>query len=812
MTANTNTTTPPPDSNPIASGLQQDISNADFDVNILDDALINPTIDLNFPLPIDKETYIDGPNNVKTLHESFNILHSAFRFFTGSENYDKIYSNNEYRYFMNKHSDKFKKTFKDHINNQLEKDDKKLDEIIYNLINQELNMKLIKASDFKKRFQEVKEYMVKYYKQNNEINLPTFASHQFVRSAYVTVMTIMNKLFPKGVWVSNNDLSNLYKKYLKNPMSIIWTPSHQSHLDYIILHLICVRFSMAIPTVIAGENLNVTIVGNLLKNLGAIFIPRSFNNELYTERNLNNVIEFILVNKIPFEVFIEGTRSRDGKLLLPKYGIIKSLVSIYLKQRNEEHKLNFDMLFQPVAVTYERVYENDQFLKELKGDDKTQENLFGILGVATSAFYHKEDKIIYDKQGFNDNSKRTLTGKIFVKLGESFTLSEFINNDDVKDEKEVNLKKLSFKILHEVNRNSFIPEISIIGLALQAYNYFSQKSLFTIDEMLPILKIVVKELLRENESSNTNKIILQDLLEFSDDDLISVIKFEIVSFFRYIKVNDKLNLIKIESPIELLYYKNLTIHLIIQRCIIMYILLLLDNDINCNKIIVGKLFYVITSFLKNEFLFDYDENPKNDLNYILNDLVDIGVITKETNDQNIDSYKIVDQQYVKLFANLAQPFMESYIVLISNILEMTHNLSNSYAASRQQRQHSKIVLDDDELKYPTTKGLLKYIIDQSKKKSQFQSLESINKQYLVSDLYYLNNLNLIKIFKNKAKTKAFVQILNPKDLGILNEFLKQLLHLNDQKSFLTNEIKLNYIIDITNKNKNRDSSVISSKL
>ncbi|KAI5952530.1 hypothetical protein KGF54_003397 [Candida jiufengensis] len=795
--------------NPLATGLQQDISNADFDINILHDPFINPNVDLKFPLPIDKETYIDGPNNVKTLHESFNILHSAFRFFTGGEKYDKIYSNNEYRYFMNKHSDKFRHTFKKHMDDQLEKDDKKLDEIIYNLINQELNMKLIKPQDFKKRFEEVKEFMVKFYKQNNDTNLPTFPSHQFVRSAYVTVMTIMRKLFPKGVWVSNDDLSNLYKKYLKDPMSIIWTPSHQSHLDYIILHLICVRFQMAIPTVIAGENLNVAIVGNLLKSLGAIFIPRSFNNELYTERNLNNVIEFILVNKIPFEVFIEGTRSRDGKLLLPKYGILKSLVSIYLKQRNEEHKPNFDMLFQPVSVTYERVYENDQFLKELKGDDKTQESLFGILGVATSAFYHKEDKIIYDKQGFNDNTDRTLTGKIFVKLGESFTLSEFINNDDVKDEKEVNLKKLGFKILQEVNRNSFIPEISIIGLAIQAYNYFSQKSLFTIEEMLPILKIVCQVLLKENDSSATNKIILQDMLNFSDEDLISVVKFEIVSFFRYIKVNDKKNLIKIESPIELLYYKNLTIHLIIHKCIIMYILLLLNNDVNCNKIVIGKLFYIITSFLKNEFLFDYDENSKNDLNYILNDLEEMGLITKEkSTDSDFEYYKIKDEKYVRLFANLAQPFMESYIVLISNILEMTHNLSNRYAASRQQRQHSNLVLDDDELKYPTTKGLLKYIIDQSKKKAQFQSLESINKQYLVSDLYYLNHLNLIKIFKNKAKTKAFVQILNPKDLSILNEFLKQLLNLSQKRDFITNEININYIIDITNKNKDRDSDVL----
>ncbi|KAI5952991.1 hypothetical protein KGF57_004087 [Candida theae] len=830
------------------------ISNSDFDINILQDPLIDPVVDMKFPLPIDKETYIDSPNNVKTLHQSFNLLHSAYRFFTGAQYYDKIYKDVEYKYFMNKHDESFKKKFKDHMDGKLEKDDPKLDEIVYNLINQELNMKLIKASEFKARFKEVKDYMIKYYKAQNEINLPTFASHQFIRSAYVTVMTIMQKLFPKGIWVSNQEMSNLFQKYIQNPMSIIWSPSHQSHLDYVIIHLMSIRFNIATPSVIAGENLNVAIVGNLLKKLGAIFIPRSFNNELYTERNLNNVMEFLLVNNTPFEVFIEGTRSRDGKLLLPKYGILKSLVSIYLKQRNEDHNASFDMLFQPLGVTYERIYENDSFLKELRGDDKTQESLFGIVSVATSAFFPKKDQLIHDKDGYYDNSTRNLTGKIFVKLGQSFTLSEFLASEqqqhrdvEIKSEKDVNLKKLGFKILHEVNRIAFIPEISIIGTALQAYTDYSGKTLFTTSEMIPTMRLVLKLLFRENESSVTNKIILKDMLDASDDELESVIKYCIASFFRFIKVNEKKNLIKIESPIELLYYKNLTIHLIIHKCIAMYLLMLLDGEYSANRRILGKLFYVVTSLLKNEFLFDYDENPRNNLNFILDDLVEQGIISRveprkaiansdtssasfassttsssssssssatlvsdsEDDVPDLPYYKIEDRQYVKTFANLAQPFIESYIVLITNILEMTTNLANNYARAKRQQTHAKIILDDEDLKYPTTKGLLKYIIDQSKKKARFKSLESINKQYLVSDLYYLNNLQLVKIFKNKAKTKAFVQILNPKDLDILNQFLMQLLNLSHgEKSLLVDDVNISYIIDIVDKNFDRDSQQI----
>ena len=78
----------------------------------------------------------------------------------------------------------------------------------------------------------------------------------------------MRKLFPKGIWVSNDDISRLYQQYLKDPMSIIFLPSHQSHLDYIIIHVICIRFQMGTPVVIAGENLNVAVLGGLLQNLG----------------------------------------------------------------------------------------------------------------------------------------------------------------------------------------------------------------------------------------------------------------------------------------------------------------------------------------------------------------------------------------------------------------------------------------------------------------------------------------------------------------------------------------------------------------
>ena len=81
----------------------------------------------------------------------------------------------------------------------------------------------------------------------------------------------------------------------------------------------------------------------------------------------------------------------------------------------------------------------------------------------------------------------------------------------------------------------------------------------------------------------------------------------------------------------------------------MFILNLLNGCTNCNHRVIGKLFYILIGFLKNEFLFDYDENPRNELSFILNDLVDLKVITRtESSEYHHDSlYKIIDHDYVK---------------------------------------------------------------------------------------------------------------------------------------------------------------------
>lgn len=779
-----------------------DISNSDFDVNILQDALTHPNVELTFPLPTDKETYIGLEANEKVAN-LFLILGSFLRTFS-SINFDEIYSNNEYRYSVTKQSARFNKALNDHMIDRLKNTDEKLDEVVYKLIDQELRLNLIKAKDFPTRFKEVKAFMVKYYTAENKKNMPQYGSRNYLRVCYITVMATLRKMFPNGIWCNRAQLSGLYKRYLEDPMSIVFLPNHQSHLDYIIMHLITIRFQMSVPAVIAGENLNVAIFGKFLKNLGAIYIKRSFNNEVYTERNLSNMIEFLLLNKVHLEVFIEGTRSRDGKALVPKYGILKTLANIYLKQRNIDKNASFDMLIQPVSITYERIYEVDGYLDELIGNDKKQESMTVILrnGLGNLLYGVDKDDNLELPTGAYDNSKKSLHGKIFVKLGEGFPLSGFasdpsnliaansVENTDSTLDSPINLKKLAFKVFHEINRVSFIPEVAIIGGSIQTFHYYTGKKIFSIEELLPLMNVLIDAFLKE-ESSESNLRILTDMRNLPTKQMILLVKKLVVKFFRYVKISDfKHNTITINNALELLYYKNLTIHLIIHKCLVSFILLH-THDISQ----VYKLHYIFTGFLKHEFLFDYNYNPKNELRNILKSMKADGIIDSK--------YNVVNREHLEIFQSIIKPFIESYMICISNINYTIGSYFKNISRSISETQLINDLLMSKD--YPTTKMLLKII--QTKEKDK--PIESTNKQYLLSCLFYLNNLQLIKIFKNKSKTKAFVIIENQKDLHFILDFLTRLV---GTKEGGVDNVSVNYMIDIIDKNPDRDIGDLRAKL
>jgi glycerol-3-phosphate O-acyltransferase len=154
---------------------------------------------------------------------------------------------------------------------------------------------------------------------------------------------------------------------------IVYVPCHRSHIDYMLLGYVIYRNGLALPHIAAGVNLNLPIVGPILRRGGAFFIRRTFHgNALYTAV-FRSYFRMILARGFPIKYFIEGGRSRTGRLLQPKLGLITMTVQSYLADRDRP------VVFQPVYLGYEKIVEGETFIGELSGERKKKESLGGVL-------------------------------------------------------------------------------------------------------------------------------------------------------------------------------------------------------------------------------------------------------------------------------------------------------------------------------------------------------------------------------------------------------------------------------------------------
>jgi glycerol-3-phosphate O-acyltransferase len=155
---------------------------------------------------------------------------------------------------------------------------------------------------------------------------------------------------------------------------IVYVPCHRSHIDYMLLGYVIYRSGLALPHIAAGLNLNLPLVGPILRRGGAFFIRRTFQGNALYAAVLRAYLRLILARGFPIEYFIEGTRSRTGRLLPPKLGLLGMTVQSYLADRARP------IVFQPVYIGYEKLVEGETFLSELSGARKNKETLVGVLG------------------------------------------------------------------------------------------------------------------------------------------------------------------------------------------------------------------------------------------------------------------------------------------------------------------------------------------------------------------------------------------------------------------------------------------------
>ena len=241
---------------------------------------------------------------------------------------------------------------------------------------------------------------------------------------------------------------------LVNDYEVIYTPCHRSHIDYLLLSYVIYKRGLMVPYIAAGDNLNMPFVGQLLRGGGAFFIRRSFRgNALYTSV-FKEYLFSILSRNTPLEYFIEGGRSRTGRLLPPKTGMLAMTVHSHLRGRAKP------IVFIPTYVGYERLMEGATYVGEMNGKAKESESIWGIIQTLK-----KIERIF---------------GKVHVNFGEPVFLDDLLkehgadqikiehNDDPVPQEVSNAVNSSANAILENINRAVVINPVSLLSLILLA--------------------------------------------------------------------------------------------------------------------------------------------------------------------------------------------------------------------------------------------------------------------------------------------------------------------------------------------------------
>src|SRR3954454_24059431 len=158
---------------------------------------------------------------------------------------------------------------------------------------------------------------------------------------------------------------------------LILCPCHKSHIDYMILSMICDDYGLHSPQGAASDTFNFFPVGRLLRAGGAYFIRRSFKGDRIYSATMGAYVKRLLQDGFTKEFFIEGGRSRNGKLLPPKFGMLTLEVDAWLTG------VRPDAYFAPISISYEKIVEAGAYQRELLGGEKQKEDAKALLG-ATS--------------------------------------------------------------------------------------------------------------------------------------------------------------------------------------------------------------------------------------------------------------------------------------------------------------------------------------------------------------------------------------------------------------------------------------------
>lgn len=389
---------------------------------------------------------------------------------------------------------------------------------------------------------------------------------------------------------------------------IVYAPCHRSHMDYLLLSYVLYHQGLVPPHIAAGINLNFWPAGPIFRRLGAFFIRRSFKgNKLYSTV-FREYLGELFTRGYSVEYFVEGGRSRTGRLLEPKTGTLTMTIQAMLRGGTRP------ITIVPVYIGYEHVMEVSTYAKELRGAEKESESLLQVLSAVR---------------------KLRNLGQGYVNFGEPIPLTSYLNNKvphwrDSIDPIETlrpswltpTVQELAQKLMIRINNAAAVNAMNLCCTALLA----SRQRALTREQLLEQLKSYMELLtnVRYHRDITIPQRTPEQLLEHA----LKMKKFEVEKD----NVGEMIILPR-EQAVLMTYYRNNIHHLLVLPSLVASVVM--NHSHISNQDVVNRVM-LLYPLLKEELFMHYENEQLADVvTQIIEEFLRQALIVRHEQDQSL---------------------------------------------------------------------------------------------------------------------------------------------------------------------------------
>ncbi|MBN1662170.1 MAG: 1-acyl-sn-glycerol-3-phosphate acyltransferase [Deltaproteobacteria bacterium] len=458
---------------------------------------------------------------------------------------------------------------------------------------------------------------------------------------YIVLTWLWNNIYD-GVILDREGMANIRNISKRMPFIII--PCHRSHIDYLLLSYVFYKNNIQLPFIWAGDNLSHFLIGYIFRKSGAFFVRRSFKGNVLYSKVLAKYVKMLLQEGLPLEFFIEGGRSRTGKMVMPKYGVLSMIIQAY------QDKACDNLAAIPVFIGYDKVIEEKSYLRELGGEQKVTESASDVI---------KSRKLL-----------RRRYGHVYVNVGRPIFLKEYLEAQENPlesmsvEERQSLYRKMGYEIVHEISKASVVTPYALISAGLLSHDRrgIAHNDLMEILSQFHDYLTLRKAKIAETLSDNREKAVKDALALLDQDKLISRMGSEEED--EDDDVEQTVYSLEYDKRLNLEYYKNGILHFFLPICFVAQSILAFREDmIPYARIAEDYRFF--KKMFWNEFIFDIDRSDDDDIDDVLLYLGGRDMIYGyEGNTEALIEVRGKGRTNLMPFAGLISNYIESYWVVM----------------------------------------------------------------------------------------------------------------------------------------------------